>query len=502
MPPRSAPPESKRGLIITLVFFILMTLGLGVSTYFGIEGQDAKEKAKTKAEADKSQMEKDRDAYKFASMYYRAAMGQDENMDHSFLGTRKEQFDQGGLKELPEDDKKLIKELDQRFKWNGKENKPGLTYEKQYADLKSAYDALAKKNDDLQQNLTTTQKALKTAKDNLASASTEFEANLGKLKEQNTKDQETNHKTIEGIRADMERISKENAEALNKVDADRKRLSNEVASKNSEISQFQKRVSANESELSQYRLKGTDAPPSLKTDWKIISMDRRGNEPYINLGEADHVKTQLTFSIHGVGVDGRPISKAKGTLEVVHVLRDHLSQARITSVKDPDRDPILVGDVLYNPSWDPQQKKHVALAGFMDVTGDGRNGVLEFKRNLERQNIIVDAWLDPKDFSPKGKGMTVRTDFLVVSEYQDFGQTGRGMGAEEQKNLNAAIQKMKEQASKNGVTVVRLSKYLEMIGYRVPRRAADERPSMFDPGLHPDLTPPPIYRPPTTPPNK
>jgi hypothetical protein len=40
MPPKRAAAESKQGLVITLVLFILLTLGLGVATYYGFaEGQ-------------------------------------------------------------------------------------------------------------------------------------------------------------------------------------------------------------------------------------------------------------------------------------------------------------------------------------------------------------------------------------------------------------------------------------------------------------------------------
>ncbi len=185
------------------------------------------------------------------------------------------------------------------------------------------------------------------------------------------------------------------------------------------------RIKDQKERLEAIAARSTEAPPTLRTDWKIIEMDRRGTNPYINLGSADHVKPQLTFSIHGVGLDGRPIGPPKGTLEVVNVIGDHLSRTRVTAVKDPNRDPILKGDVLYNPSWNPILKKHVALAGIMDLTGDGRDSLAEFMRNLERQNVIVDAWLDPKDYSIKGKGITVRTDYLIQGESMEFSETGR-----------------------------------------------------------------------------
>src|SRR5439155_13167163 len=102
---------------------------------------------------------------------------------------------------------------------------------------------------------------------------------------------------------------------------------------------------------------------------KIVFMDKTGTLPYINLGSADRVRPQLTFSIHRVGSDGRPLKESKGSLEVLNVIGEHLSQARITEQTDSARDPVGSGDVLMNAAWDPNQKRHVAIDGIVDLTG-------------------------------------------------------------------------------------------------------------------------------------
>jgi hypothetical protein len=134
--------------------------------------------------------------------------------------------------------------------------------------------------------------------------------------------------------------------------------------------------------------------------------------------------------------------------------------------------------VLFNPSWDPNLKKHVALTGIIDLTGDGRDSSIEFRRNLERQNVIVDAWLDPKDYSPQGK-ITVQTDYLILGDGVESLTNVRdreGFG----KKLNESMIAMKKEAEKNGVQVVSLRKYLEMIGYPLPRPSG-ERPAYSPP---------------------
>src|SRR5262249_19422845 len=148
----------------------------------------------------------------------------------------------------------------------------------------------------------------------------------------------------------------------------------------------------------------------------IHSIDRAGEMPFINLGSADNARPGLTFSVYGINAEGKPIShevtdrqgkpavgtdakplrEGKATVEVVSVLSDHVSQARITSWRDRERDPVLKGDLLFNPAWSPNMRQHVAIAGTVDLTGEGHDDLQELIRTLERQNVIVDAYLDTK----------------------------------------------------------------------------------------------------------
>ena len=98
-----------------------------------------------------------------------------------------------------------------------------------------------------------------------------------------------------------------------------------------------------------------------------------------------------------MGLDGRLNQTPKGTIEVVRVINDHLAQARVTSVKDSKGDPILKGDRLFNPTWDPNKKRRIALAGIADLGGDGADNTEDFRRLLKRQNVDLDAYIDTKD---------------------------------------------------------------------------------------------------------
>src|SRR5262249_14402608 len=64
---------------------------------------------------------------------------------------------------------------------------------------------------------------------------------------------------------------------------------------------------------------------------------------YINLGSADYVKPQLTFSVFEPSRTGRAEGARKGALEVVSVTGPHQSKARIVAdtVSDPGMRPIM-----------------------------------------------------------------------------------------------------------------------------------------------------------------
>src|SRR5438309_3051647 len=67
--------DSKNGLIIALVIFVILTIGLGVATYYGFSGQ-ADLQAQAKDAADKEKTARDnRDWYKYQAAVYRDYMG-------------------------------------------------------------------------------------------------------------------------------------------------------------------------------------------------------------------------------------------------------------------------------------------------------------------------------------------------------------------------------------------------------------------------------------------
>ena len=486
MAPKSkSQGESKQGLIITLVFFILATIGLGVATYYGFAGQEALEKTAKEKESTAKAFETERNWYKFQALMFRSYLGQaPAPEDVAILGTEKKQFDSGAMKggKDKEDVKKVLEALEAKYHWEGNQAKD--TAESIINALKAERGTLANRNLQLDAEVRNTKKESAKKDDDLKSTREDFDKVLKVLETKHAgefaKSDATRKQIIDEFNAYRESHKKELVDA----DAKRDQLVAEIKNMNEKvIKPLKDQLERKDSEIAAFALKNQQAPASMRTDWRIVRMDARGTNPYINLGSADHVKPQLTFSIHGVSVDGRPNPEPKGTLEVVNVIGPHLSQTRITSVTDRNRDPVLERDVIYNPSWDPNIKKHVAIAGIIDLTGDGRDNLFEFMRTLDRQNIVVDAYVDPKDGTKKGR-ITYQTDYLIIG-----GDSDLPAGVKPGKGANDGRKALQDEAKNTGVPSVSLLRYLDMIGYRRPHSSRDEKPSLYDPERRPDHTP-------------
>lgn len=488
MPPRStkAQGESKQGLIITLVFFILATLGLGVATYFGFAEQDKLTKEAKEAKNGEKTFKDDRDWYQFQTKMLYSYIGKTEGMEGvDTLGTQRDQFVKGSMKGGKDKEfvKKVLQDLDKRLGWNGNQAKETLegTITKVNTDLANR----SKQIVELTAALAKAKKETEAKNAELEAASAEYKKQLAEAKEKFKNDFVKSDKDIDKLREDFKTLSTKHTKDLEAAEQEKKKLLADVKTRDADIKFLKQRIKDQQDRILAFEVQHEKAPASMGTKWKIIRMDTRGLNPYINLGSSDHVNPQLTFTIHGLAADGRPNPKPKGTLEVVNVIGPHLSQTRVTSVKDRNRDPITEGDVIYNASWNPNLKKHVAIAGIVDLTGDGRDDLEEFMRSLKRQNIEVDAYLDPKEGTMQGK-ITFRTDFLILGEVSE---SNSGKLDERGEKIATGLKMMQEEAKKYGVQQKGLGAYLELIGYRLPHSTRMRKPSMYNPDRRPDQAP-------------
>jgi hypothetical protein len=497
-------------LVVFLVFFILLSIGLGVWGYFGYKRADEREKARKDEEAKAKQAQTAEKWYKLQAMWARAVAGHKlgegaeadlKNWMEDFEQNRfppdnvapdKAAFQKsveddkknlgGGEKEDPQTKKKTyanfdeatkrfttsylaawanlrdrVKELEGKNKTLSAEKEALLAKDKERAEAhKQAWTKLE----------TEVNKVNQDALDATAAASKE--AKLASDAKQEALVAVTNK--IKEHQDEMVKLAKDNVKRLKEKDDEIAKLMERKARLEAEMASSGKEEKVGKVQLSDY-----DVPKG-----KVVRVDWSGKMPYINLGSADGVKEQLTFSVYGRSADGKVDKTPKGSVEVVKVLGSHLAQARVSYMRDLGADPIQEGDLVYNPAWNPSRKTHVAIAGIVDFSGE-ESGTLadqvrnlrEFLSNLERQNIVVDAYLDLRSNTIKGPGMTLKTDYLILAEGPHYDNIPvlnfKDEKIDARQKTNEMMEKMRKDAVKKGVAIVPLHKFVLMTGYRVPR---------------------------------
>ena len=119
----------------------------------------------------------------------------------------------------------------------------------------------------------------------------------------------------------------------------------------------------------------------------------------------------------------------------------------------------------------------MAIAGRIDLTGDRRNNIDEFMANLAKMGVVVDAYLDEKDNSIKGPGMTLNTTYLIIGDSPEV--SGEVVGGDKRADyklaITAKITDMANEAQKLGITKVPFRRFVELIGYKMPKGAGVAR---------------------------
>jgi hypothetical protein len=460
-PSRKKRDASKPGtvLIVFLVFFILLSIGLGVWGYYGYAEQD-----KLRNETKNAKIsEKAKDDFAKFNQYLAyqslAAIGgagnpKDVVIDQTdlepFNNVRAEVLRDNGLYQKERTLEKFKQHLG-AFKtdlgdFDEKASKYPTTYREKTialaAELQEKKTLLSTKEDELKaltakfqdlQNKTEEKwtaalaeikkgnnESLKAAQDKTKEMANQFELN----RQLNLKIEDTN-KEHEQQLADLTRQLNVLKAQLLKSSADKTDVVAGLA--NTGIPGGQGQLHALLLDISRGRPLW-DAPLG-----KIVRVDLPARQVYINLGSANGMQPETIFNVFGTGPDGRADRQLKATVEIIRVLDANSSVARITSLYDTSGQEINLsdtrlgrlgreadnalkeGDLLFNTFWGSR----VAIAGNIRFAGQASDNPAEqmrildsFRYFLGRNGIVVDAYLDLNDGQIKG-AITNRTRYLI-----------------------------------------------------------------------------------------
>ena len=257
---------SSPGMVVTLVFFILATIGLGISTYTGYSEQEGKQASITKLTGELKAMTKDRDWQKYQALYAFNVIGQMNNAENQqSLKVFNDQFlaNTLGPGDAERNEFKKIREnIDPKVVWDNGQAKANKTYEVQLVEARNEYQKLEGQVAGLKQSKDTAELRQKQAEDTLESGKTAYAASLAKQNINVADDKEVLVKTLNERNAIIDNLSKEKDREVRKNDEERKKIQADLDRAKAELTAAREQLRYKEAELAQAKQKGTQSPAS------------------------------------------------------------------------------------------------------------------------------------------------------------------------------------------------------------------------------------------------
>jgi hypothetical protein len=180
----------------------------------------------------------------------------------------------------------------------------------------------------------------------------------------------------------------------------------------------------------------------------------------INLGSADSLRAGVQFGVIAADSINLQDAPVKATIEVIKILNANTAQARV--IGNPSyRNPLIAGDKIYSPFWAPGRKVRIALAGDIDIDGDGRSDVEQLRSMIQLAGAEVAAVIAPNGGIEGKLDSSVR--FLVIGEQPEVSGLAPDPAAA---NAVAQLGEFKARAVELGITVIpawKLQAYLKTI---------------------------------------
>ena len=452
--------RESQGLQIALILFVMVSVVLAVTTFVFYSSS---EKAK-RVEADAKQKQKTADdqyrTENFRVQYLKHILGATTLADAEYTAVHAavtaddemrvidERYSEDmNMYEMTDPAQRNYQALPRQMVMalrNKNVGYTGLT-----GDVNRLSDEKSKLEQSEQQRTQTAQSELQKTRDDLADERTKFKA---------FRQQMNNQK-------DEMRTNFSKAESAYK--SQQLSLRQKGAQHQTDITKLQTTVTKQEERIVQL----TDEPFEV-ADGRVTWVSQSSRSVWINLGLADGLRRQTTFSVYDLEAmnvapsrasdddeDGgvmRMADSAKGKLEVTRVIDQHLSEARI--VEDDPADPILPGDQVYSPAWKPGRRIRFALVGFMDINGDRRSDRDTVRNIILAGGGVIDAEMHD-DGNIEGE-LTPNTRYLV-------------RGGEKSLNnptIRGAFSAMHDQAKKLGIQRITMLDLLDMMGYKAEVR--------------------------------
>jgi len=142
-------------------------------------------------------------------------------------------------------------------------------------------------------------------------------------------------------------------------------------------------------------------PTETTADGRVVRIADQSSVAYADLGKKDGVLLGMTFSIFSPSELGKTEPQPKAQCRIVKIMDD---SCELRTYQLQGDNPVVAGDILYNPVYDRQRRLRFMLVGKMDIAGDGIDDTEQLKALIQEFGGRVDNKL------------SAQTDYLVVGE--------------------------------------------------------------------------------------
>lgn len=201
--------------------------------------------------------------------------------------------------------------------------------------------------------------------------------------------------------------------ARSQAAAERASSAERIASLESTGRQLRNQIAVMEEQLD--RLRGQRSGETLRPQDEATLIDGRvvsvagPDEVIINLGRRDRLVLGLSFEVYSRGTSLQPdedgnFPPGKASVEVIRIDE---GTSRVRVIRSTRGNPVVAGDVLVNPIFDPRKDYKFVVFGNFDTNRDG------IATEIERNQIIalIEEWGGTIQDAIDGT-----TDFLVLGE--------------------------------------------------------------------------------------
>ena len=339
---------------------------------------------------------------------------------------------------------------------------PSSSYLTLLSNLKSSYENKVDENKTLSDNYFKSQVELARNNESKRQLQTVFEGEVAKIRGELDMEK-TRYKSLEdkwnesnqGLLAKIDTIDANAREAIAEANKQRdtaNRRSDQVLLINTKLTTT---------------LAELDSPIPTYTDATIFWVNSDSTKVRINLGSNHGLRTRMPFSVYPADVKEISVNSGKAKIEITDIIDGNTAEARV--MDDILMNPIIPGDIIYTPVWQPGQNIHVALSTGLDLDGDGIPDPHKVMMLIKQCGGDVDAYIDDLTGEMISENdRIVRETFLVgeIGRETRYLVIGDTPDPDSSVTLFNARRELENSAKDYGLTTITLKDMLALMGYR------------------------------------